>query len=85
MSDEFKEIQSVIPFRMKRQSNWVVMAGETLKGKYHTIVTTRKAFEEWRNEKMKVFSSNYISAEEEEEMPQLEDAQETPTSFEEGN
>ena len=33
MIDDFKEIQSVIPSRMKRQSNWFVIAGETLKGK----------------------------------------------------
>ena len=34
---------------------------------------------------MKVLSSNHISVEEEEEMPQLEDAQEAFASFEEGN
>ena len=34
---------------------------------------------------MKVLSSNHIFAEEEEEVPQLEDAQEAPASFEEGN
>ena len=50
MTDEFKEIQSAIPSRMKRQSNWVVTAGETLKGKQHTIVTTRQAFKDGRNE-----------------------------------
>ena len=33
MIDEFKKIQSVIPSWMKRQSNWVVIASETLKGK----------------------------------------------------
>ena len=36
MTDDFKKIQSAIPSRMKRQSNWVVIADETLKGKQHT-------------------------------------------------
>ena len=85
MIKEFKEIQSVIPSRMKRQSNWVVIAGETLKGKQHTIVTTRQAFEDGGNEEIEVLSSNHISAEEKEEVPQLEDAQEAPATFEEGN
>ena len=53
MIDEFKKIQSVIPSRMKRQSNWVMTTGETLKGKQHTIVTTRQAFKDRGNEKMK--------------------------------
>ena len=34
---------------------------------------------------MEVLSSNHIFAEEEEEVPQVENAQETPASFEEGN
>ena len=70
---------------MKRQSNWVVTAGKTLKGKQHTIVYTRQAFKDRKNEKMEVFSSNHVSIEEKEEVPQLEDAQEAPTTFEEGN
>ena len=59
--------------------------GETLKGKQHTIVTTRQAFEEGGNEEIEVLSSNHISAEEKEEVPQLEDAQEASVSFEKGN
>ena len=62
-----------------------MIIGETLKGKQHTIVTTRQAFKDGGNEEMEVFSSNHISAEEKEEMPQLEDAQEAPATFEEGN
>ena len=34
---------------------------------------------------MEVLLSNHIFAEEEEEVPQVENAQETPASFEEGN
>ena len=85
MIDEFKEIQSAIPSRMKRQSNWVVTTGETLKEKQHTIVTTRQAFKDGGNEEIEVLSSNHISAEEKEEVPQLEDAQKTPVSFKERN
>ena len=66
MIDDFKEIQSAIPSRMKRQSNWVVIAGETLKGKQHTIVTTRQTFKDGGNEEMEVLSSNHISAKEKE-------------------
>ena len=46
---------------------------EILKGKQHTIVTTRQAFKDGGNEEMEVLSSNHIFAEEEEEMPQLND------------
>ena len=63
MINEFKEIQNAIHSRMKRKSNWVVTAGETLKGKQHTIVTTRQAFKDGGNEEMKVLSSNHISVE----------------------
>ena len=85
MTNEFKEIQSTMPSRMKRQSNWVVTASETLKGNQHTIVTTRQAFKDGGNEEMEVLLSNHISAEEKEEVPQLEDAQKTPVSFKERN
>ena len=59
--------------------------GETLKGKKHTVITTRQAFKDEGNAKMKIISSNHISVEKVEEVPQLEDAQEAPASFEEGN
>ena len=45
MIDEYKEIHSTVPSRMKRQSKWVVTTGETLKKKKHTVVTTRQACE----------------------------------------
>ena len=86
--DEYKEIHSTVPSRMKRQSKWVVTTGETLKGMKHTVVTTRQAFEDEGNEEREIFSSNHVSVEEveeDEEVPQLEDAQEAPASFEEGN
>ena len=73
---------------MKRQSKWVVTVGETLKGKKHTMVTTRQAFEDKRNKEMEIILSNHVSVEKvekDEEVPQLEDAQETSASFEEGN
>ncbi|XWS35009.1 hypothetical protein CRYUN_Cryun21dG0088400 [Craigia yunnanensis] len=70
---------------MKRKSKWIVTAGETLKGKQHTVVTTRQVFKDEGNEEMKIFSSNHVSIKEDEEVPQLEDAQEAPTSFEERN
>ena len=88
MIDEYKEIHSTAPSRMKRQSKWVMTTGETLKGKKHTVVTTRQAFEDEGNEEMEIFSSNHVfveEVEEDEEVPQLEDAQEAPASFEEGN
>ena len=62
---------------MKRQSKWVVIVGETLKGKKHTVVTTRQAFEDEGNEEIEIISSNHVSAEEVEEdekAPKLEDA-----------
>ena len=59
-----------------------MIADETLKGKQHTIVTTRQAFENEGNEEIEVLSSNHISAK---EVTQLKDAQEAPTSFEKGN
>ena len=68
---------------MKRQSRWVVIVGETLRGKQYTVVTIKQAFEDKRNEE--IFSSNHVSVEKDEEWPQLEDAQEAPTSFEKGN
>ena len=74
MINKFKKIQSTISSQMKRQSNWVMTTGETLKGKQHTIVTTRQAFKDGGNEEMEVLSSNHISTKEEEEVPQLEDA-----------
>ena len=46
-----------------------MIAGETLKGKQHTIVTTRQALEDGGNEEMEVLSANHISAKEEEEVP----------------
>ena len=64
MIDEYKEIHSTILFRMKRQSKWVVTTGETLKGKKHTVVTTRQAVENERNEEMEILSSNHVSVEE---------------------
>ena len=73
---------------MKRQSKWIVTTGETLKGKKHTVVTTRQAFEDEKNEEMEILSSNHVSVEEvgeDKEVPQLEDAQEALVSFEEGN
>ena len=88
MIDEYKEIHSTVPSRIKRQSKWVVTVGETLKGKKHTVVTTRQAFEDKGNEEIEILSSNHIfveEVEEDEEVPQLEDAQEAPASFEEGN
>ena len=69
----------------RSQSNWVVTASETLKGKQHTIVTTRQAFENEGNEEIEILSSNHISVEDDEKMPQLENAQEAPATFEEGN
>ena len=67
MIDEYKEIHNTVPSRMKRQSKWVVTTGETLKGKKHTVVTTRQAFEDEKNEEMEILSSNHISIEEVEE------------------
>ena len=67
MIDEYKEIHSTVPFWMKRQSKWVVTTGETLKGKKHTMVTTRQAFKDGGNEKMKILSSNHVSVEKDEE------------------
>ena len=52
MIDEYKEIHSTVPSQMKRQSKWVVTADETLKGKKHTMVTIRHAFEDEDNKKM---------------------------------
>ena len=62
---------------MKRQSKWVVTTGETLKGKKHTVVTTRQALKDEWNEEMEIISSNHVSieeVEEDKEVPQLEDA-----------
>ena len=47
--DEYKKIHSTVLSWMKRQSKWVVTVSETLKGKKHTVVTTRQAFKDERN------------------------------------
>ena len=67
--DESKKIHSAVPFQMKRQSRWVVTAGETLKGKQHNVVTITQAFKDGGNEEIEIFSSNHVSFEEDEERP----------------
>ena len=62
--------------------------GETLKGKKHTVVTTRQALEDEGNEKIEILSFNHVfvkEIEEDKEVPQLEDAQKSPISFEKEN
>ena len=82
--NEYKEIHNTVPSRMKRQSKWVMTAGETLKKKKHTMIITRQAFEDEGNKEKEIISSNHVSVEEvekDEEIPQLENAQKAPTSL----
>ena len=58
---------------------------ETLKGKKHTVVITKQALEDEGNEEIEILSSNHVSIEEVDEVPQLEDAQKALASFEKGN
>ena len=55
MIKEFKNFHSTIFSRVKRQSKWIVKAGETLKAKQHMVVTTKQDFKDGWNEEMKYF------------------------------
>ncbi|XWS29945.1 hypothetical protein CRYUN_Cryun24cG0074300 [Craigia yunnanensis] len=83
--EETKEIHNVIPSWMKRKRRWIVTTGEALKGKQHTVVTTRQVFKNRGNEEMEILSSNHVSIEEDQKVPQLENAQKVFASFKERN
>ena len=75
--DFSKDVHSKIPYRMRRQSKWVVTIGEALKAKKHTIVMTKQtSFPGEENlKKMEIISSTHVFVNEVDAKSQEEDAE----------
>nr|POF11015.1 hypothetical protein CFP56_13533 [Quercus suber] len=81
MDQDSNEVQSFIPFRMKRRSIWEVNTGEALTAKKRTMVSIKQKVED---EIVALVNHITITEVTNEESPIEDDVEDAPPTFEEG-